>query len=82
MIIIDPWWCDARITQVMDRIHRIGQRRNVNIYKLQAMDSIEEKIQEMTEKKTKLDNLISNKWTIGEGYNADWMKKMIKLICK
>lgn len=80
MIIVESWWNNAKITQVMDRIHRIGQKRNVNIYKLQVTNTIEERIQELVDKKYKIDKLITNKWTVGDDYNTDWMKSIIKLI--
>jgi SWI/SNF-related matrix-associated actin-dependent regulator of chromatin subfamily A3 len=80
MIIVDNWWNSAKIIQVMDRIHRIGQKRDVNIYKLQVENTIEERIQELVDKKYKVNNLISNKWSVGDDYNTDWMKSIVKLI--
>jgi superfamily II DNA or RNA helicase len=40
----DPWWNPAVEAQASDRVHRIGQTRSVNIYKLVAKDTVEEKI--------------------------------------
>jgi SNF2 family DNA or RNA helicase len=47
----DPWWNLAAQNQATDRAHRIGQRSSVQVYKLIAKDTIEEKIQELQQKK-------------------------------
>lgn len=44
VLIYDPWWNPAAELQAADRVHRIGQKRAVNICKLVVRDSIEEKI--------------------------------------
>ena len=40
----DPWWNMAAQNQATDRAYRIGQNKNVMVYKLIMKDSIEEKI--------------------------------------
>lgn len=50
----DPWWNLAVQNQATDRAHRIGQTRKVTVYKLIVKGSIEEKIQELQEKKRDL----------------------------
>ena len=47
----DPWWNTAAQDQATDRAHRIGQRRDVNVFKLIAKDTIEERILQMQEAK-------------------------------
>lgn len=47
----DPWWNPAVEQQASDRAHRIGQKKTVEIIKLIAMGTIEEKIYELQEKK-------------------------------
>lgn len=44
VFILDPWWNPAVEQQAIDRAHRIGQTKNVFIYKFITKDSIEEKI--------------------------------------
>lgn len=50
----DPWWNVAAENQATDRAHRIGQKHNVQIYKMVAKGTIEEKIVELQERKEKL----------------------------
>ena len=58
----DPWWNISTENQATDRAYRIGQKKNVQVYKLITKDSIEEKIYELQKKKEKLmDNMLSTK---------------------
>ncbi len=60
----DPWWNISAENQATDRTYRIGQRRNVQVYKLITKNSIEEKIYELQQKKAKLvDNMLSTNET-------------------
>ncbi len=43
-IILDPWWNPATEAQAVDRTHRIGQTRNVMVYRLVSKETIEEKV--------------------------------------
>lgn len=52
--LLEPWWNPAVEEQAMDRVHRIGQKENVKIFRLIARNSIEERILELQEKKKKL----------------------------
>ena len=50
----DPWWNVAAEDQATDRAHRIGQTREVSVFKLVAKDTIEERIIEMQQAKRAL----------------------------
>lgn len=55
----DPWWNPAVEDQATDRAYRIGQQNSVQVYKLIAKDTIEEKIYHLQLKKKELiDSLI------------------------
>ena len=54
VIHLDPWWNVAAQNQATDRAHRIGQTKNVSVYKLIAKNSIEEKILRLQESKAAL----------------------------
>ena len=60
----DPWWNLSAENQATDRAYRIGQKNNVQVYKMITKNSIEEKIQELQEKKAVLvDNVLDTKQT-------------------
>ena len=50
----DPWWNPAVETQATDRAHRIGQTKQVMVYKLVAQGTIEERILALQERKAAL----------------------------
>ena len=52
--LLDPWWNPATETQAIDRTHRIGQTRNVMVYRLIAKDTIEEKVMALKARKAQL----------------------------
>lgn len=52
--IMDPWWNPAVEEQAMARAHRIGQEKQVIVYKVVVKDSIEEKILELQQEKSDL----------------------------
>lgn len=56
----DPWWNLSAENQATDRAYRIGQKNNVQVYKLITKNSIEEKIYDLQMKKATLaDNMLS-----------------------
>ncbi len=50
----DRWWNAARENQATDRIHRIGQKRGVQVFKLVTKGTFEERIDAMIMRKGKL----------------------------
>ena len=47
----DRWWNAAKEDQATDRVHRIGQKRGVHVFKLVTQGTLEEKISAIIEKK-------------------------------
>lgn len=63
-VFLDKDWTNANNTQAVDRLHRIGQERNVTVIELLAKNSIEEYIEELlAEKQETFDSLIEGKIT-------------------
>ena len=56
----DPWWNVAAQNQATDRAHRIGQEKQVSVFKLIMKDTVEENILKLQEQKRDLaDQIIS-----------------------
>jgi superfamily II DNA or RNA helicase len=53
VFLLDPWWNPAVEAQAVDRVHRIGQKSTVFVYRMVTAGTIEERIQAM--KATKKD---------------------------
>lgn len=54
VILYDRWWNAAKENQAIDRVHRIGQKWGVQVYKLITKNTIEEKIDRMITHKGRL----------------------------
>jgi superfamily II DNA or RNA helicase len=54
VFLLDPWWNPATEAQAVDRTHRIGQSKNVMVYRMIATGTIEEKVMALKETKSKL----------------------------
>jgi SNF2 family DNA or RNA helicase len=52
--VLDPWWNPAVEAQAVDRTHRIGQLRQVFVYRLVAVETIEEKVMALKARKAAL----------------------------
>ncbi len=60
----DPWWNVSAQNQATDRAHRIGQKNSVQVYKLIAAGTVEEKILRLQESKRELADAVVRE---GEG---------------
>ena len=56
VVLMDPWWNPAVEQQAYARAHRIGQKKNVVVYKLICEDSVEEKVLQLQTQKRILSN--------------------------
>ncbi len=64
VILFDPWWNPAVENQAIDRAHRIGQNKTVNVYRLMTRGTIEEKIYQLqARKKVVFDEVLSSNET-------------------
>ena len=54
IFLMDPWWNPAVENQAIDRAYRIGQKRNLTVYRPIIKNSVEEKVLLLQEKKKEL----------------------------
>ena len=66
VIHFDPWWNPAVEAQATDRAHRIGQKKTVEVIKLIARGTIEEKIFKLQQKKKEVTDSVINDETGAE----------------
>lgn len=75
----DPWWNLSAENQATDRTYRIGQKKNVQVYKLITKNSIEEKIYELQERKAKLiDHMLSTNETFINKLSKEEIMKLFE----
>lgn len=79
VIHFDRWWNPAVENQATDRAYRIGQKRFVHVHKFITTGTLEEKIDEMLEKKQNLnDTIISSENWITE-LSMDELKNLLNV---
>ena len=78
VFILDPWWNPAVEQQAIDRTHRIGQTKNVFIYKFITKDTVEEKILALQQRKLSLSRaLITTEESFIKSLSADDIKEIL-----
>ncbi|WP_242605723.1 DEAD/DEAH box helicase [Frankia sp. Cppng1_Ct_nod] len=75
--LLDPWWNPATEAQAVDRTHRIGQTRNVMVYRLVAKDTIEEKVMALKARKAELfSSVMDDGDAFGSSLDADDVRQL------
>jgi superfamily II DNA or RNA helicase len=78
VFILDPWWNPAVEQQAIDRTHRIGQTKNVFIYKFITKDTVEEKILALQQRKLSVARaLITTEDSFIKSLSADDIKEIL-----
>ena len=78
VFIIDPWWNPASEMQALSRSHRIGQDKNVMVYRFISTETIEEKIRNLQESKSKLAETFVTSSNPLKDLNREEMAKLIE----
>ncbi len=77
--LLDPWWNPAAESQAVDRAHRIGQTRNVMVYRMVAKDTIEEKVVALQDSKRQLISSVMDEGAgFGKVLNADDIRELLR----
>ena len=71
VFIIDPWWNPAVEEQAINRTHRIGQDKKVMVYRFISSETVEEKIQQLQSRKSKLASSLISTEQVVEKMNLD-----------
>ncbi|MBE7022185.1 MAG: DEAD/DEAH box helicase [Ruminococcaceae bacterium] len=75
----DPWWNLSAQNQATDRAHRIGQKNSVQVYKLIAKDTVEEKILTLAAKKQALaEHVLPDENTLLAGMTKEELLDLFK----
>lgn len=83
VFLLDPWWNPASEAQAVDRTHRIGQTKQVMVYRLVASDTIEDKVMALKARKGALVASILDEGTdaadprAAEGLTADDLRGLL-----
>lgn len=80
VVLLDPWWNPATEAQAVDRAHRIGQTRQVMVYRLVAENTIEAKVMELKKSKAALfDRVLEGGGTVeSDGLGADDIRALME----
>jgi superfamily II DNA or RNA helicase len=78
VILLDPWWNPATEAQAVDRVHRIGQTKNVMVYRLVSKDTIEEKVMALKATKARLfESVMTDSAAGGTGFTAADIRELL-----
>ncbi|MGW9826386.1 SNF2 domain-containing protein/helicase-like protein/SWIM zinc finger [Brevibacterium pityocampae] len=78
VFLLDPWWNPAAEAQAIDRTHRIGQTKNVMVYRMVSENTIEEKVLALQRKKAELFTaLMDNGSAFSEALTADDVRDLL-----
>ncbi|MDO5577662.1 MAG: DEAD/DEAH box helicase, partial [Fibrobacter sp.] len=79
VIHVDPWWNPSAENQASDRAYRIGQTKQVFVYKVITKDSIEEQVLKLQEKKRNLtDSVIQTETSFFKKLTHDDILELFK----
>jgi SNF2 family DNA or RNA helicase len=78
VFVLDPWWNPAAEAQAIDRTHRIGQTRPVNVYRMVSRDTIEEKVVALQERKRDLfARVVDDGAAMSKALTADDLRELL-----
>jgi len=77
VIIYDPWWNPMVENQAIDRTHRIGQTRKVQVFRLITKGTVEEKIMNLQQHKLQMfDEVVSDSQTVLSTLSKDEINEL------
>ena len=81
VVLYDSDWNPQVDLQAMDRVHRIGQKKPVHVYRMVTKDTVEERVVERAKKKLYLDKMV-NRGSTSQAEKLESLSKgeMLKLL--
>lgn len=71
VIMMDPWWQSSIEQQAIDRVHRIGQERDIRVFQMISKESVEDRVlQKQAEKEEMAMEAFSGLRSRGQGETA------------
>ncbi len=77
VFMLDPWWNPAVEKQAINRAHRIGQEKNVIVYKFITRNTVEEKILKLQHKKSRIANLLIRQDSLVKSLSFSELQELI-----
>ena len=75
----DRWWNPAKEDQATDRCHRMGQKNNVQVWKLITRRTVEEKIDALISAKAHMfDSIVQAEGDLGKALTRDQLIELLK----
>jgi SNF2 family DNA or RNA helicase len=76
----DRWWNPAKENQATDRLHRFGQTRGVQVFKLQMKGTVEDRIAQIIESKLQLsDSLIEESAATLKAFSREELLDLLRI---
>ncbi len=76
VFLLDPWWNPAAESQAINRAHRIGQDKNVFVYRFISTGTVEEKIIRLQNEKSQMADAIIESDAVVEILSIDEIKAL------
>ena len=78
VFLLDPWWNPAAESQAINRAHRIGQDKNVFVYRFITMGTVEDKIIRLQNEKSQMADAILDSDSTVESLSMDEIKGLFE----
>ncbi|KAH8247474.1 hypothetical protein KR038_005005 [Drosophila bunnanda] len=79
LLLLDLHWNPQLEAQAQDRVYRVGQKKNVIIYKFMCADTVEQRIKALQDKKLELANGVLTGSTVSSKLTIDDLKGLFGL---